>query len=89
MFAAYSFYPILWDSAFYHLTAFGFIGYTRALYLQTIGRWSLVAFTVWLTCVNAFIDELFFDPQRLDVNEYIAFALIIFIVVTQKDKWIR
>ncbi len=86
---AYSLFPYLWDSAFYHLTSFAFVCYLRALYFQVTGQWSFVVFIVWLSCVDSFIDEMFFDPQLITIREYISFLLIIFISFRFKKKWTR
>ncbi len=88
-FLAYTAHPYLWDSSFYHLTAFAFVGYTRALYLQVKGDWSLAVFVVWLTCVNSLLDELFFNPSELEANEYIGFFMIMFITIAQRKRWRR
>ena len=88
-FSAYTFYDLLWANAFYHLSALAFCFYTFTIYLLSSGKWSLLAFVVFLTCLNAFIDELFFEPEKIEVNEYIAFALIIVISLCCKRKWIR
>lgn len=85
----YSLHPYLWDGAFYHMTSIAFVAYTRVIYLQTTGSWSLAAFVVWLTTVNSLLDEFLFDPKELDYNEYIAFLIIIIITVKQRDKWTR
>lgn len=86
---AYAAYPCLWDKAWYHLVSFAFVGFTRTIYLQSKGDWSLVAFVIWLNSLNALIDELFFNPKEMDYNEYIAFVLIIAITYKQRKKWIR
>ena len=86
---AYSLHPYLWYGAFYDLTAISFVGYTRALYLQTRGRWSIVVFIVWLTTVNSLLDELFFNPLEMQYNEFIAFLLIVLIVFKNQKKWTR
>jgi hypothetical protein len=88
-FLAYSVHSHLWEGAFYHLTAFSFVGYTRALYLQTKGDWSLAVFVVWLTCINSLLDEMFFNPSKLEANEYVGFLLIVFITLVQRKKWRR
>lgn len=86
---AYSAHPLLWKNAFYHLVAFAFTGYLRALYLQSKGRESLWVFIVWLWSCNALLDELFFDPRAFELNEYIGAVLIAVISYVKRKKWIR
>jgi uncharacterized membrane protein len=88
-FLAYTVHPCLWHGAFYHLISFAFVGYTRALYLQTKGDWSLAVFVVWLTCINSFLDEMFFDPKEMQLNEYLGFLVIILITTVQRKRWRR
>jgi uncharacterized membrane protein len=86
---AYSFWPYLWENSFYQLVSFSFLAYTRSLYLQSKGSWSLAVFVVWLTCVNSFLDEILFNPKEMNINEYIGFLLIILITVSQRKRWTR
>ncbi len=87
--AAYSFPESLWESGWYHLVAFSFVGYTRCIYLLSKGNWSVIAFIVHLTAVNSFVDELFFNPLAIELNEYIAAALFAVIVVKNRKRWIQ
>lgn len=87
--AAYTFPNSLWESGWYHLIAFAFVGYTRCIYLTAKGNWSIMAFIVHLTAVNSFIDELFFNPLEIELNEYIAAVLFAIIVVKNRKRWIR
>jgi branched-subunit amino acid ABC-type transport system permease component len=79
--AAYNLWPRLWEGAFYQGIAFGFLllflvlrriskeeRYIRAM--ATIGAW--LAF-------NNVLDEIFFDPKKFGINEYIAACIVIFI----------
>jgi len=53
------------------------------------GKWSLVAFVVFLSSFNALLDELFFNPNEVDLNEYIGFFLTILLTIKFKNKWSR
>ncbi len=88
-FLAYSIYPYLWDKSFYHLTALSFVGYAGALYFQTKGGWSLVVLVAFMSAINAFIDELFFNPTIFESNEYVGFLTIILVVLFQRRRWRR
>lgn len=87
--AGYSFWSHLWDNAFYQLVSFAFMCYTRALYLQTKGDWSIAVFVVWLTCLNSFLDEIFFNPKEMELNEYLGFLVIVLITTAQRKRWRR
>lgn len=78
-----------WSWLWFDLTAFSFISYTRVIYLQSHGDWSLMAFIVWLTTINSFIDEILFDPTKIGLNEYIGFVTIVLISIKFKAKWIK
>lgn len=88
-FLAYSLFPFMWKGAWYDLTAFSFVAYTRVIYLNSKGNWSLMAFVINMTTISAFLDEIFFDPTKIDLNEYIATLIIIIITYKFKRKWIR
>ena len=88
-FAAYSLHQVLWESAFYHLISFAFLFYTLNLYILSKGSDSLVAFVIFSTVLNSTVDEMFFDPTTVDINEYIGFLMIIAITVMFKGRWLR
>jgi hypothetical protein len=86
---AYSFYGNLWDGAWYDLTALSFFCYTRVIYNESRGKWSLYAFIIHLTTVSALLDEWFFDPTKIEINEYIGFIIMVIIVMKFKGKWMK
>lgn len=89
-FSGYSFYPFLWsDDSFFHLITLAFISYIWGLYFSLKGKASLVAFIALMTAINSFIDELLFDPQIIELNEYIGFVIIIIITLRFKNTWKR
>ena len=100
--AAYSFWPYLWKRSFYHFIAISFTGYTGAFYFlvkilieevhthrRLLNRLSVSAFIIFLSALNSVLDEFFFDPKEIDINEYIAFVLFAFIVYKHRKKWTR
>jgi|TARA_R110000851_G_C13031704_1_gene561170 hypothetical protein len=84
---AYSFHPLLWDGAFYHLTALSFVGLTRIIWLKSYGSWKLFAMVMNLMCWNNLFDEIFFNPTVIDYNEYITLLITILIVLKNREKW--
>lgn len=40
-----------------------------------------------ITAVNNLLDELFFNPEIIDYNEYFTFAICVCIVCKNRDKW--
>lgn len=82
-------FPLLWEGAWYDLTAFAYVCYLRVIYLSSHGNWSIAAFIAWLTSINAFVDELLFNPEAIELNEYIGFVFMIVIVIKYKRKWVR
>lgn len=86
---AYAAYPLLWSGAWYDLVAISFVAFTRVIYLQSKGVWSLACFVLWLFSINNLMDELLFDPTEMDYNEHIGLLLIILITTIQRKRWIR
>lgn len=72
----------LWEDAFYHFIALEFVLLYFLIWNEVESRiWSVVARTMALVCLDSLIDELFFDPTRISLNEYIGFVLIIIITI--------
>jgi lipoprotein signal peptidase len=87
---AYTFHPLLWDYAFYHLTALTFVLLTRLVWrLTKDSRYKLVALVMHITAINNLIDELFFDPTIIDYNEYLTLLITVIVVYYNKEKWMN
>lgn len=94
--AAYSFYPLLWEHAFYPLISFSFFAYTRVIYLLSkypeiitrvfIGSWSVPVLVIHLATVNALYDEILGDPTKIELNEYLSVILMVLIVIYKRYK---
>lgn len=51
-------------------------------------RWvKIVGEIIFATSINNLVDELFFDPQKIGINEYIGFLLIIALAICQSIEW--
>jgi hypothetical protein len=82
-------------SIFYPSVALCFLGYTFVIYefvriayktnkkLSSLLAWSEV---ILATTISNVLDEMFFDPTKLELNEYIGFVLIILIAVFNDYK---
>ena len=86
---AYQLHPYFYKGFFYHATAFSFVCFLHSLYRQAKGTWSLIAFVVLMLSINNCIDELFFDPTEVDLNEWVSFGIIVLIVYIERRKWIK
>ena len=86
---AYTFHPILWEGAFYHLTALTFVLLTRLIWLLTKSKWKLVALIMHVTSYNNLADEFFFDPIKIDWNEYLTLAITVTIIYYNREKWMN
>jgi hypothetical protein len=84
---AYLANPYLWNHAFYHLTALSFCLIHYSQYLQSKGNYSLFVFVVFMVTINNLLDEVFFDPKKMDYNEIITALIIVVIVWKFKNKW--
>ena len=97
--SAYSLFPVLWDKSFYHLIAFSFFCYTRVIFLLAnnpailkhtfTGRWKIPVLVIHLTTVNALYDEVFGNPEKIGINEYIAVVIMIVIILIHRKKWMQ
>tara|TARA_R110000851_G_scaffold34556_3_gene91706 strand:+ start:856 stop:1167 length:312 start_codon:yes stop_codon:yes gene_type:complete len=87
---AYTFHPLLWDYAFYHLTALTFVLLTRLVWRLTLNaRYKLVALVMHITAINNLLDELFFNPIVIDFNEYLTMLITFIVVYYNREKWMN
>lgn len=85
-FVGYTFHPFLWDSAFYHLISVGFVCYTLALRISSSGRWHWIP----LICsFNSLVDEIRCKGFVFDWSEYVAFAIILLVIFTERKRAIQ
>lgn len=75
--AAYNLRFWLWEDAFYHLIAVEFVLLYGLIWSELKGTWRLISQVFFLACINSLVDELFFDPGKISVNEWAGFVLII------------
>lgn len=87
--AAYSLRFWLWVDAFYHLIALEFVFLYGVIWLYATGKWKLVCQIFLLTCLNSLLDELFFDPTEITLNEYIGFGIIIITTLLYAKKFFK
>ena len=85
-------------SIFYYGTCLSFIGYTLVIkllaielskYKKGLNRFIIVASVVNMVAINSFVDELFYDPTKLEVNEYIGIFLCIVLAIYENRKRLR
>ena len=85
--AAFAFWPILWEGAFYQLMAAGiFLLFWQLEATAKHGTYLQLFSTIgfWLS-LNNLLDELFFDPKAVSVNEY----LVALVIVIASIKFFR
>jgi len=68
---------------FYVGTAAAFVGYTFVLWRKFKNVWTEI---ILAATSNALVDELFFDPTKLSLNEYIMFVVIVLIIIYNGRK---
>jgi hypothetical protein len=68
---AYAVYPLMWHGFYYQCIAFAFL----FLFWHLRPYHFAARIGVWFA-VNAVVDELFFDPTKISIHEYV-FAIII------------
>lgn len=101
-FFTYSFWEVIKEKTgvriFYPGVALSFVGYTfvikllvvrLAKYQPTFKSVAKIAMVIFLCSINNFIDELAFDPTKLQLNEYIGFLIIIIITYWNGDYFKR
>ncbi len=95
----YSFWKWIKDyfeiSVFHPTQALCFVGYVYVIYeytrlayrqnkkLSGLLAWAEVALAA---TVSSLVDEIFFDPTKLGINEYVAFLIIILIAIYNDFK---
>lgn len=85
-FIGYTFHPILWHGAFYHLIALGFVFYTLQSRIASSGKW----YWIPLICsFNAFVDELRGKSFIFDWSEYVSFVIILLVIFTERKRAIQ
>lgn len=87
--AAYSLWSFAWDGFFYQFTALAYvIIFILIKYAIRGDKWFRVIANIcfWFSLNNLF-DELFFNPKKVGINEYIfAFIIIITsILISEKN----
>lgn len=71
----------LWHNMFYHLEYVQFTIFWLIIH-QINDKWvKLIAKEGLVFCANDLVDMVYFDPQKVDINEYI-FAVISLIILT-------
>lgn len=78
--SAYAIWPLAWEDFFYQAIAASFM----FLFWHLSEKYWQAKIGFWFA-VNALVDELFFDPTRISLNEYI-FGLITIIVLWQAHQ---
>lgn len=81
-------------STFYKLIAISFICYLFTIFLlvkEFIKNtwWILFIFIVLQIACNSLLDELFFDPTKIELNEYIGTIVLIGLTFYSRNKWIK
>ena len=76
---AFGFWRFLWDDAFYQLMAAGI--FMLAWHIKAASKWGththlFAVIGFWLS-LNNILDELFFDPKAVSVNEYVVALVIV------------
>lgn len=79
-------------STYYKLSTFASVCYLHTVftlvkkYIRNI-FWIVTTFITFLIACNALVDELFFNPTLINLNEYIGTGIIISVAVLFKKKW--
>ncbi len=70
-------------SIFYVGTSLGTLGYTYVLWRKYR---NVLTEIILAGTSNAAVDEIFFDPEKFQWNEYVMFSLIILIIIYNAQK---
>ena len=67
---------------YYVAEVFNALGYAYVIYsLTPLGHFKSIAKGIALICLSSVVDELFFDPKVLELNEIIAAILIMLFTI--------
>jgi hypothetical protein len=81
MLAAYSFWPH-WGYHVYDIgMAIGIMLLVWSIHLSATGWYRKFSLGFLVLCMSNVVDEFFFDPTEIQINEYIAASLILLIIV--------
>lgn len=85
MFGSLFFNLKLWEGMYYHLMQLGFVFYLFAFYLLSKKDskgfnklWKTITLIILLCSVSTIIDEIFYDATKVELNDLIRIAFIIF-----------
>ena len=85
-------------SVFYYGTCLSFVGYTLVIkllfielskYQKGLNKIIIFASVVNMVCLNSLIDEVFYDPQKIGVNEYVGFFICIALAIYENRKRLK
>ncbi len=98
----YSFWGVIKEltgfSLFYYGTCLSFVGYTlviKLLLIELSKHQKGLVFLIVLASVinnatiNSFVDEVFYDPTKIEFNEYIGFVICVFVAIYENRKRLR
>lgn len=75
---AYNLWPLLGSKVFYTLIAVEFCVLYFIIWQTVTGKyWRLTMQAIFITCLSSLIDEIFFDPSKIGINEYVGFVVIV------------
>ncbi len=81
--AGCTFFPFLWNHAYYHLMAGAHVLLWIFIWRETKGH-KIAQIGFWFS-LNSLVDELFFDATKIGINEYI-FAIVVVWITLRKSK---
>ena len=56
------------------------------LYIYLKNRKSTICFVLFFASLNNLLDELFFEPQKIGLNEYLILIVVIFLFIKNARK---
>lgn len=84
----------LWNESYYHLMEIGFIFYLLSFYLLSkqdskkfTTLWQTITLIILLSSLSTFIDEIFYNAQKVELNDLIRFIFIVLVSFKIKYKW--
>jgi len=86
-FLSYSFYEILGEvipGFFYKGLSISFACYTYAFMRVVRCNWYYFPMIAYYACLNKIYDELFGDPQTIELGDYIGFSITVLLVIFDK-----
>lgn len=80
------FWPVIGESIYYYGDAVFKVVILYVWSKKMLGGWKVVFDIFYLQAISNLIDEIWFNPEAIEVNEYIGFGIVILISIIKYKR---